>query len=175
MVDDDKHIVLTHQKLLEELFCTVYYTSTPDDLNRAGDGVALRARYVMLTHDTGDEIEGWLEGECSILELLVAFASRIETDYMNEFKLGDRTYKWFWTFLGNLDLDWMTDRRFSKEIVDDHVLGFLTRSGNRKNGTRPYWLFWPKIAPLKVANSPLWDQMMVWISENTPPDKFKIG
>ena len=57
MVDDDKHIVLTHQKLLEELFCTVYYTSTPDDLNRAGDGVALRARYVMLTHDTGDEIE----------------------------------------------------------------------------------------------------------------------
>lgn len=89
------------------------------DRNRAADGIDLRYKYGC-DNDILDE-------PCSILEMLIALAVRIENQIMNDYDSGDRTSQWFWLMLTNLGLNRMDDDHYDEETVDWFLDRFLNR------------------------------------------------
>ena len=75
------------------------------DNNRIADGIKLRYKFA---EDTGKTVE-YVENEfdmsstCSILELIISLAIRIEED-MSDPDYGDRTVIWFWEMIKSLGL-----------------------------------------------------------------------
>lgn len=79
--------------ILQQLFLTPFYYSVDHDNNREVEGLDLRI-------DT--EWEG-TDIPCSVLEMLIALAGRIN-DIMSTGYEDERTTEWFWTMLYNLKL-----------------------------------------------------------------------
>ena len=108
------------RKLFEMLHDMSFRYSVEYDENRAADGENMRWYYV---NDGGDiRIMDWAR-PCTVLELIVSVALHMEniTDEM------DIRY-WFWRMLDNLDLSWMTDRKFDAAYVYGQVENFLDRN-----------------------------------------------
>lgn len=118
-----KHI--SYRKLLIYLHKVMFRYSIPKDSNRAEDGVDLRRRFALMQGD--DSLDEYLEGPCSVLEMMVALSIRCEECIMDDPLMGDRTGQWFWGMIVNLNLGAMTDNRFNKEYVRDVVDRFLDR------------------------------------------------
>lgn len=74
------------------------------DDNRAIEGVGLRFEFLgNLGIDLEEVDPGWLELECSVLEMLIAFARRCA------FQTALDEKEWFWIFLDNLNLSEISD------------------------------------------------------------------
>lgn len=119
-----KHI--SYERLLRYLHDTEFIYSIPKDENRAEDGISLRYRFVtewVLDYDMLD----YLDGPCSVLEMMIALAIRCEENIMDNPKIGDRTSQWFWGMITNLGLGSMMDDNFDEGFVDDTVTRFLNR------------------------------------------------
>lgn len=121
---------ISYRKLLMYLHSTEFIFSIPRDGNRADDGLALRYRFAYDyadAHDTEIEnAEEYIDGPCSVLEMMVALSIRCE-EFMDDPSIGDRTGQWFWGMIVNLGLGSMTDSHFDKERVVDAVNRFLNR------------------------------------------------
>lgn len=107
---------ISYHKLLAHLHNIEFRYSIPKDKNRAADGVSLRWRF-------GSD----LEGPCSVLEMMVALAVRMEETIMDDPTFGDRTGQWFWGMIVNLGLGSMYDSRYDEQYVDDVISRFLNR------------------------------------------------
>ena len=116
---------ISYRKLLSYLHDTEFIFSIPKDENRALDGIDLRYRFVRLIRK--ENLLKYLGGPCSIFEMILALAFRIEEDTMDDPAYGDRTSQWFWTMIGNLGLGSMTDDRFDKEYVGSVIDRFINR------------------------------------------------
>lgn len=116
------------KKLLWRLHETDFRWKLPMDENRASDGIELRWSYTCETHKTAmyDEIKRALEGECSVLEMMVALAIRCE-ETMDDVTVGNRTSYWFWEMVKSLGLGAMHDNRFDSDYVNDILETFLDR------------------------------------------------
>lgn len=116
---------VSYTRLLMYLHNTEFVYSIPMDSNRAEDGIDLRYRFYI---GRGYEPNStYLDGPCSVLEMMVALAIRIEQSYMDNPNMGDRTGQWFWCMISNLGLGWMFDSRFDEEYVEDVITRFLNR------------------------------------------------
>lgn len=115
---------ITYRKLLGHLHDTEFIFSIPRDANRAEDGVNLRYRFA---YETGYP-EVFLDGPCSVLEMIIALAIRIEETIMDDPDVGDRTGQWVWGMLNNLGLGFMDDDRYDGCYVEDVILRFLNRT-----------------------------------------------
>lgn len=93
------------------------------DSNRAQDGIDLRKHF---SNQTGNP-EPKINEPCSVLEMLVALSLRIEEGVMFDFNLGDRTGKWFWGMICNLDLLSMTNAYYNEDYVEFIIFRFLNR------------------------------------------------
>lgn len=118
----------SYRKLLSHLHDTVFIWSKhiPMDENRASDGISLRRRFA-LEHELGYEVYDYLNGPCSVLEMMLALAIRCEEDYMDDPQIGDRTSQWFWHMIINLELGSMDDEKYDSEYVETCILRFLNR------------------------------------------------
>ena len=116
---------ITYRQLFKALHDIEFVYFVPHDENRAEDGVALRYRYCYL-HDCED-LEHYLDGPCSVLEMMVALAIRCEERIMSDPDKGDRTAQWFWSMIISLGLGSMTDYNFDEELVNDAIARFLNR------------------------------------------------
>ena len=114
-----------YRRLLIELHSIEFRYSIRMDENRADDGVRLRYRYA--TQKGCEEYVDYLNGPCSVLEMMVALAIRCEEDIMDDPSYGDRTGQWFWHMIVNLGLGSMTDDRFDKRYVRERIDIFLDR------------------------------------------------
>lgn len=116
------------KKLLWRLHETEFRWKLAMDENRASDGIALRWRYVCEMHAENryDEITKALDGDCSVLEMMVALALRCE-ETMDDIAVGNRTSQWFWEMVKSLGLGAMTDNRFDSDCVNDILETFLDR------------------------------------------------
>lgn len=121
---DDQPGHLTYDRLLARLHDTTFRYSIPRDRNCAAWGVNLRYRFA-INHGYGEE--GEIDGPCSVLEMMVALATRCEENIMDNPAYGDRTGQWFWDMIVNLGLGSMTDNHFDSEYVDDVLDRFLDR------------------------------------------------
>lgn len=133
-----------YSRMLEELWDIEFYSIIPNDDNRAADGVELRYYY---EYETGDICEK--TGACTVLEMIIGLASRMENDFMYDGDLGDRTYIWFWDMICSLGLDKYTDNCYDRYHVRCIIEDFLDRKNN-------IFLF-----PVVDRNSK-WTEMEIW-------------
>lgn len=108
-----KNPSLTYWKLAKHLNSVPFEWFIRNDDNRAEDGKGLRDQFI---DDCGiEDIEiGWLQLECSVLEMLIALADRAS------FETGIEAGDWFWIFMENLGLRGFNDRAFDSDI-EQHV------------------------------------------------------
>lgn len=117
---------VSYRQLLMRLHKTEFRYSIFNDDNRADDGVDLRFRFAR-ENGYSRSVVRYLDGPCSVLEMLVALAYRCEEHIMDDPDIGDRTGQWFWVMIRNLGLDSMTDNNFDEGYVDRKVNIFLDR------------------------------------------------
>lgn len=128
---DEQYI--SYRKLFEHLHDTEFTWMRrrfPLDENRAKDGVDLRRRFILGLPDYRNDYDEYmdaLEGPCSILEMILALALRMEEDTMADPELGNRASYWFWVMLKNLDISTMTDARYDERVVTRALDIFLDR------------------------------------------------
>lgn len=116
---------LSYRKLLIHLHNVEFIFTIPKDQNRAEDGISLRYRFALI-NGYEDEYD-YLDGPCSILEMMVALAIRCEENIMDDPNVGDRTGQWFWNMVVSLGLGHMTDIHYDRRFVDEVLDKFLER------------------------------------------------
>ena len=119
---------ISYLKLITYLHNVEFRYSIAMDKNRAADGTDLRWRFVWETKkiDIYEDLS-YLEGPCSVLEMMVALAIRCEETIMDDTRYGNRTSQWFWGMVTNLGLGSMTDDAFDRRYVSNVVNRFLDR------------------------------------------------
>lgn len=146
------------------LFNREFIWSIANDDNRASDGIGLREEF---KEESGPDAYNWeLNGPCSVLEMMVALACRMDTDIMWDPDLGDRSALWFSTMLCNLRLDEYADDHLdenSQEEIDQILSVLLNReyAMNGEGGLFP--LRKPEHNQRRVE---IWYQMHAYIQEN---------
>ena len=116
---------ISYRKLISYLHSVEFTYLIPKDANRAMDGVDLRYRFSLDAEYPG--AERYLEGPCSVLEMMLALSIRCEESIMDDPGYGDRTREWFWSMLVSLGLGSMIDERFDLERASSVIKRFLNR------------------------------------------------
>ena len=116
---------ITYRKLLSHLHSIEFIYSIPRDSNRANDGEKLRYRFALL--QDCEELSDYLDDPCSVLEMMIALAIRVEENIMDDPEIGDRTSQWFWGMITNLGLGGMNDKHYDRDYVNEVVDRFLYR------------------------------------------------
>lgn len=145
---------ISYWKLMNCLHNIEFVYILPNDRNRAEDGKALRYRFAVLNDCEG--AEDFLDGPCSVLEMIVALAIRCEESIMDDLDYGDRTSQWFWEMIVSLGLGSMTDNRFNRRVVEDIILDFINRDyePNGKGG-----LFTIRNCQYDMRDLEIWSQL----------------
>lgn len=122
-----------NRKIITLLHNIEFRYSIPMDANREEDGIDLRYRFMT---EVGipknyQEVYAYLDGPCSVLEMMIALAIRCEESIMDDPDIGDRTSEWFWLMMKNLGLDYMSDRKFDRDIAEEKISIFLDRKYKR--------------------------------------------
>lgn len=117
-----------HRKLMSLLFSIDFYYTIPMDGNRYEDGINLRYRFADEKSYHYRYIAALLDDEpCSMLEMMVALALRIEEHITADPDNGDQTKRWFEDMLKNSGLWSMTDDRYSERSATQNVSNILDR------------------------------------------------
>lgn len=123
---------LSYRKLLYMLHRVDFTYTIAMDGNRFEDGTDLRYHF---GHDhgcNGAMVADYLDNRpCSVLEMMIALAIRLETHIMDDPDIGNRTGQWFWDMIVNLGLGSMDDSKFDREYVNGIVRRFLNREYER--------------------------------------------
>lgn len=145
-------------KLLMHLFKAPYMYVIPNDKNRADDGLKMRERY---EYETGRSITNdfYIE-DCSVLEMMIALASRCENSIMDNPKYGDRTAQWFWQMIANLGLNGQTNDMYKERFVDDILYRWMSH-GYKKDGTGS--LFIIRNTDEDTRDMEIWKQMCLYL------------
>lgn len=149
---------ISYRKLLMYLYQTEFVYSIPMDENRADDGINLRNRFAAIAGY--DDFHDYLDGPCTILEMMIALALRCEETIMDNPQLGNRTSQWFWNMVVSLGLGGITDDLFDKDYVDETIDIFLNREYER-NGKGG--LFTVRNCDRDMRNLEIWTQMCLFL------------
>lgn len=154
---------ISYRKLLMRLHGTRFRYSIRNDSNRAADGIDLRYRF---SHEYADveDVEQYIDGPCSVLEMILALAIRCEETIMDDPMMGNRTGQWFWMMITNMGLGSMKDNVFDRVHVDDVVERFLDRDyePNGKGG-----LFVIRNCDDDLRNVEIWYQLCWYLDSIT--------
>lgn len=156
-----------HRELLKILHKTSFYCRLPNDDNRVEDGKKLRETFAEISETDTDDILDCLVGPCSMLEMIIGVAVRMDFQLFDSRK-GERTAKWFWELIRNLDLKDYTDQHLSYEANRSQVENILERLLERDYGRNGQG----GLFPLRMThgrdqrNVEIWYQMMAYIDEN---------
>lgn len=135
-------------QLARYLFQVDYIWTIPMDKNRAQDGIDLRCLYANLNR-LEEDIFG--DKPCSMLEFLIAFAMRIENDFMG--KAGeDNTPRWFYDMLTSLGIA-VDLKIFDRARVDHALVKFFNHQKS---------LF--TVPGIDISHLELWEQLNAWLT-----------
>lgn len=148
---------LNYRDLMELLHKTEFHWELDRDESRAIDGVYLREDYEL---ETG--IHVIRNDSCSVLEMLVALALRIDSEYISSMD-SINPEPIFWEMIRNLGLSIMTDRHFDGQKASNILHNWMDRMF-RSDG-------FGSIFPLKHTEKDqrkveIWGQMLEYLSEN---------
>lgn len=150
-------------KLLDYLYNTEFVYIMPMDGNRYDDGISLRYRFGYDNNIEDPIIASCLDDKsCSILEMMVALAVRVEEHIMQNPDNGLQPGRWFWKMIDNLRLSNMTDDRYDGEYVNSIIWCFLNREyGHDGEGS----LVYIPHCRYDLRSMEIWYQMMRYLSE----------
>lgn len=150
----------SYRKLLAYLHNVEFTYTIARDSNRASDGMDLRYRFA---YDTGCACaDSYLEGPCSIFEMMLALAIRCEENIMDDPSMGNRTSQWFWKMVNNLGLSSMLDNNFDIYYVEDIITAFLNREYKRDGRGG---LFAVRHCKRDMRRLEIWTQMCYYLDE----------
>ena len=133
------------------------------DRNRIEDALRLREDFIseQLAREDRDLVDIFRRRPCSLLEVLVALAYRME-DVMEI----DRFPIWFWEMLSNLGLDEFDNERFNSKSLRtiDRILNKWLDHNYDYDGKGG--LFPLKDPPKDQRNEEIWYQMSAYLVEN---------
>ena len=160
--------------LAVQMHAKEFIWTVPNDDNRDEDGKKLRSEFLDDTDFRCPSCNlgirygchACLDGPCSILEMLIALAFRMEYILSDPSK-GDVTSDYFWEFVKNLGLERFTDEDYSDRLgltTVNRILDKLVERDYKANGEGG-------IFPLKRVTKDhrkveIWYQMMAYITEN---------
>lgn len=149
---------VTYWHLAKKLYSTPFYWSVNRDDNRAEDGKALRDEFID-EMDIQDLEIGWLQLDCSMLEMLIALANR--ASFESEMAPGD----WFWIFMENLGLKDFSDRAYDEDAEQniDEVCDRVIHRKYQRNGAGG--LFPLRHAIQDQRKQELWYQLSAYLLE----------
>lgn len=149
-------------KCLRLFYNTEYTWQLDMDENRAKDGLALRWRFI-LDNPVYEQYLDLLDGPCSVLEMLVALALRIEETIMDDPAYGNRTSTWFWKMVVNLGIQGQFDMHFERKRTLDCLTRWMNNDyePNGKGG-----LFTLKHCDKDLRDIEIWVQANWYINEN---------
>lgn len=154
---------LTYSKLFKFLHSIEFTYSIDLDANRAQDGIDFRYRF---GHEHGysrDQIAMKLDNTpCSVFEMMVALAFRVEEQIMTDEAYGDRTGQWFWNMINSLGLGHMDDSEFNERYCYHVISKFLDRrySPDGRGG-----LFVIENCDEDLRDVEIWTQCMWYLNE----------
>lgn len=125
-VRDKEHNNYT--KLLHQLNDIEFTYTLPMDGNRYEDGIDLRYRFGYDCNYDESVIAYYLDVHpCSVLEMMVALALRLEEHIMDDPDIGNRTSVWFWEMIFSLGLSDMSDDNYNELKISATIQQFLDR------------------------------------------------
>lgn len=158
-----RHYYLLAQILHERIF----YSNFANDMNRSEDGKNLRAFFAS-QYDDPDDILMQLDGPCTVLEMLIGLAKRMDFMFIGS---GDRNQAshWFFVLIQNLGLytyddDMLLGDEEKHEEVDRILDILLERHYERDGRGGLFPLRNPYQDQTKVE---IWYQANAWMMENT--------
>ncbi len=161
MTEESLAKTISYEKVFRRLHGTEFTCDkVPEDENRAEDGVYLRYRFI-IDNDYDTKDLDYMDGPCSILELMVALAIRCEENIMSDPRYGDRTEQWFWYMMVSLGLGGMSDDIYDEEKVSTIITKFLNRE-YEPNGKGS--LFLVKRHKRDFRNIEIWNQLYEYLN-----------
>jgi hypothetical protein len=164
----------SYLKLCKVLHDKDYRWFVPNDDNRCEDGLSLRDLFIEENRldESHTEVRYFLKGTCTMFELLVALARRINLIMDEVNSTDDNTSKWFWELLHNLGLDKFPDNSsrdtrldpVQEAEIDDILEKVLDRTYDFDGRGSLFPL--KKRHPKDMAKVEIWYQMMLWLDEN---------
>lgn len=152
-----------YQKLLWFLHQSSFTYTHPMDSNRYEDGINLRYAFGYEYGIDDVVIATAIDNlDCSILEMMVALARRIEIHIMDDPAKGNRTSVWFWTMVDNLGLRNMDNSHIDISTVKQILARFVDRKYKR-NGKGG--LFSVQRRDLDMREIDIWYQAMAFLNE----------
>lgn len=162
--NDIKYNKLSYRKLFYFLHSVDYIPRLEMDENRRIDGINFRYRFGYENGYSDEYIKRFLDTrECSLLEMMIALAFRVEEQIMSDILAGNRVGQWFWTMVVNLGLGSMDDLNFDKNHCLSIVDNFLSQKYDKYgNGG----LFVVNNPPRDMRDVDIWCQFMWYLNEN---------
>lgn len=160
-----------------------YYSIVDHDDNRAADGINLRHTWFNLLENEAEDFGvsypifplDSLSGPCTLLEMLVGFSVRIESDIMQDKNYVFNAKTWFWNMVANVlcyDEESANSLiQFSDNMIDDRMASVLSKKftdmmdrSYKTDGTGGLFpLQNPSEDQTKVE---LWYQAQAWLMEH---------
>lgn len=165
LITDDR----TYDHLLGAMDSVKFRQLIANDDNRAEDGKKLREDFIDLNPDMDEQdIELLMEGECSVLEMMIALSKRLEFETAQS-KWEKTPKEWFWILIDNLGLLNVDNHEYMKlecrNWVRDVLFCFVRREYDNDGFGGLFPLKYPKHDQTKIE---IWYQMSEYIMENYP-------
>lgn len=126
---DNVNLTTSYFELMKLLYSKEFTWKIPKDENRAIDGQNLRLEFVDKTEGVTGDLSTWINEPCSVLEMLIALAWKLEWD-----SEGTTQREWFWVMLGNIGLTECTDSERPNPQIVNGILDILLERDYAENG-----------------------------------------
>ncbi len=153
-----------YHNLMRVLHSRDFYSVIPHDDNRAADGKSLRSQF---SSKTGLVDMDFLYGPCSVLEMMVALAIRIENDLLYDCEKPDRTNVWFYDMIKHLGLSKCTDENWDEDCLEmaHHAIDILLERTYRKDG-KGGGLFPIRLPKRDQTRLQIWEQLHAYLLDS---------
>ena len=160
----------TYYKLAYLLFDTEFKPMVGRDDNRALDGIQLREEYDEAFESQYDVYsDEFIESPCSMLELVIGLARRMEFELSGVEYEEDKTSTYFWELLENANLTTFDDDYFGSNDegdVTEEIFDILDKINEREYSANGEGGFFPLKSPkADQRDVELWYQMQAYIYE----------
>ena len=162
---------ISYRKLLYYLHSVIFVPRLEMDDSRRIDGIKFRYRFGYENGYPDEYITEYLDNrDCSVLEMMVALAFKVEEDITYNYLYGNRTGQWFWSMIISLGLNKMTDENFDRAYCEDVIDTFLARQYDYDGKGGLFTLEHPH---QNMQTVDIWCQFMWYLDENSEEEKYE--
>lgn len=155
-----------YHRFFSFLFSAPFIPTCEMDGARVLDAEDLRYKFGDDCHVSYKTIQEDLDSNpnnCSMLEMMIALARRMEEHIMSDNSFGDRTGQWFWSMISSLGFHDIDDLHFDSNSAM-HIVENFNSKWYAPNGAGG--LFTVQNPSVDMRQYDIWYQMQIWINEN---------